>query len=156
MWQDGGQEHWLQTYLLLDLATGKRESLVRDNTGYTLQASVSPDEKWVALYWNRAPTEGLWLVSSPWRVERFLAPELWPAGWSADGRWVYAYKPSDREIVRVEVETKRIEPVARFPEGRLEEFACGQTPDRRSLVCSLADSKSDVWIVDHFDPAVRR
>jgi len=156
MWQDGGSEHWLENYVLLDLASGKRESLVRGGVGWTIQASLSPDRKWFALYWNRPPTPGLWLVSSPWRVERVLAPELWPAGWSVDGRWVYAYRYQERQIVRVDAQTGKIEAMARFPEGGLEPAECGQTPDWRALVCSLVESKSDVWIVDHFDPAARK
>jgi hypothetical protein len=52
----------------------------------------------------------------------------------------------------VDAGTGAVQPVARFPEGTIDPGACGEMPDRRALVCSLAERKSDVWIVDHFDP----
>jgi hypothetical protein len=52
----------------------------------------------------------------------------------------------------VSPETGKAEVVGRFPVGTLSIWACDLTPDRRAIVCSLEDTMSDVWIVDHFDP----
>jgi len=148
-WQTGDPQRWIQNYCLLDLATGRQEVVVRKPVGYTLRASFSPKGDSVALLWNRKPY-GLWLISGPERTERFLAADLRPDGWSADGRWIYAHGRKAREILRVNVDTGNVETVGRFPVGNIS--ACDVTPDHRSLICSLAESKSDVWIVDHFDP----
>jgi hypothetical protein len=125
--------------------------LVRKPVGFTVEASFSPQRDRVALYWNREP-RGLWVVSGPERTERFLAAGLWPAGWSSDAQWIYAYRDGTREVLRVNADTGKTEVVGRFPAGTLGSSPCDLTPDQRAIVCSLEDSKSDVWIVDHFDP----
>jgi Tol biopolymer transport system component len=150
-WQTGDPQRWIQNYDLLDLATGLKEVLVKKPEGYTMKASFSPKGD-SALFWKRKPTSGLWLISGPERTERFLAADLWPLGWSSDGRSIYAARESDSELLRVNVDSGKVESVGHFP---MEIGNCDVTPDHRAIVCSLEDNKSDVWIVDHFDPLSR-
>ena len=150
VWQAGDPEHWIQNYYLLDLADGQRAFLLKKPIGFPIKASFASRDR-VAFYWNRSPQRGLWLLTGAEQTARFLAKDLYPVGWSSDTRWIYAHD-GDREIVRVAADTGKVESVGRFPMGSLDLFACDLTPDRRAVVCSLEDKKSDVWIVDHFDP----
>jgi Tol biopolymer transport system component len=150
-WQTGDAQHYIQNYNILDLTSGQREFLIKKPVGYTIQAAFAPKGDSVALYWNRQPL-GLWVVWGAERKERFLAAGLYPAGWSLEGQWIYAYRLGTREIVRVNAGTGKVEPIGGFPVGALSYYSCDLTPDRRAIVCSLEDTKSDVWIVDHFDP----
>jgi Tol biopolymer transport system component len=151
-WLAGDSQNYLKNYGILDLASGRREFLIRKPVGWTVKALFSPKGDRVALEWNRPPAQGLWVVSGSERKERLLAAGLWPAGWSSDANWIYAYRLGSREILRVNAETGKVEAVGRFPAGALAWYSCDLTPDRRAIVCSLEDKKSDVWIVDHFDP----
>jgi Tol biopolymer transport system component len=154
-WFPDGRLAWqtsdARNYRIRDLATEQEETLVADpSVGFVFAPHVSPSGDQVAVYWNRLE-RGLWVVSWPARAERFLAPDLQPAGWSADGQWIYAHHfNAGSELVRVAVRTGTVETVARFPPGRL--LSCNLTPDARALVCSLLESKSDAWLVEHFDP----
>ena len=143
-----------RNYRIRNLATGHDEWLVSDpSVGFVFDPHVSPREDQIAVYWNRSPQRGLWVLSWPERAERFVAPDLRPVGWSADGQWIYAHHYTvGSELVRVAVRTGTVEAVLRFPPGRLGR--CDLTPDRRALVCSLIESKSDAWLVEHFDPHV--
>jgi Tol biopolymer transport system component len=150
-WQTKEPKGRFFNYAILDLASGQREFLIEKPVGYTLRAAFAPRGDGVALYWNRQPF-GLWVVSGPERKQRLLAAGLCPVGWSSDAPWIYAYRPGTQEVLRVNADTGKVEAVGRFPVGTLGFHACDLTPDRRAIVCSLADSKGDVWIVDHFDP----
>jgi hypothetical protein len=150
-WQTGDAAHFIQNYNILDLASGQREFLIKEPVGWTIKALFSPKGDGVALSWNRKPS-GLWVVTGPERKARPLGAGLCPAGWSSDAHWIYAYRPGSREILRVNADSGKVEAVGRFPVGALSDYSCDLTPDRRAIVCSLEDTKSDAWIVDHFDP----
>ena len=118
--------------------------------------SVTPTGDQVAVYWNRWPQRGLWILSWPGRVGRFVAPgRLEPVGWSPDEEWIYAYQPDGRELMKVEANGGTVEAVVQFPVGSLVGIgACDQSADRRVVVCSVAESSTDVWLIEDFDRAV--
>ena len=126
--------------------------------GWVFEPAFSPQGDQVAVYWNRTDgpqrRRGLWVLSWPAREERFIAPNLRPVGWSENGDWIYALEDSKSEIVKVSPLTAKIEPVGSFPRGQLFGGSCSLTPDRQATICSLYESVSDAWIVDHFDPDV--
>jgi hypothetical protein len=95
------------------------------------------------------------LLSWPSREERFLAPQVRPTGWSADGEWIYAIQPVGRALVRVSQRTDRTETIGQFPVG-LDVITCDLTPDRDAIVCSLIQRKSDAWVMENFDPDIRQ
>ncbi len=146
----------LQDYGILDLATWHEETLVKDpSAGWVFQPRFSPKGDQVALLWNRKGRgQGLWTLSWPAREERFLANTLRPDGWSPDGNWIYAHEQGDRQIVRVSSATGTIEPVGTFPIGQIGRDDCDVAPDGRAIVCALIESKSDAWVIDHFDPQI--
>ena len=160
-WLPDGRLAWqtsdVRNYRIHDLATGQEELLVKNpEVGWVFDPTFSPRGDQVAVYWNRidGPQQrpGLWVLSWPAREERFVAPNLWPVGWSEKADWIYAFEDSSSAIVKVSPRTTKVEPVGRFPRGRIE--SCGLTPDRQAIVCSLYEGVTDAWIVDHFDPDV--
>jgi hypothetical protein len=94
------------------------------------------------------------LLSWPSREERFLARQVWPIGWSADGEWIYAVQPAGWALVRVSPRTDRTETIGQFPVG-LEVNTCDLTPDRDAIICSLRERKVDAWVMENFDPDIR-
>jgi hypothetical protein len=92
------------------------------------------------------------VLSWPRRVERFLARSFFPAGWSLDDEWIYAYATQSRTVVRVSARTAKVEPVGSFPSGALGLYACDVAAGGRDIVCSLNETKPDAWMVEHFDP----
>ncbi len=161
-WLPDGRLTWQTTdfhnYRIRDLATGRDELLLKTKpNGFPLFPRFSPNGDKIALYWNRE-RRGLWIVTWPQRDERFLADDLIPIGWSADGRFIYAtaYPARGAEVLSVSVETGGREVVGRFPVGVLDMASCALAVDRRSITCTPIESKTDAWLVEHFDPRVAR
>jgi len=162
-WLADGRLAWqtpdARNYRIRDLVSGREELLVKNpEVGWVFEPQFSPRGDQVAVYWNRTERaqdtlrkQGLWLLSWPDREGRFVAANLKPIGWSANGEWIYASEHSTSAIVRVSPSTFKIEPVGTFPRGILEDTACSLTPDRQSIVCSLLERDTDAWVVDHFD-----
>ena len=98
---------------------------------------------------------GLWLISWPGRVERFLALELFPLAWSPDGKWIYANgRGRNHFIFRVSPSTGKTELLGTLPTGMLE-GACTVGVDLSVFICPMTESSFDAWVVEHFDPEVR-
>jgi len=165
-WFPDGRIGWqirdVTNYNLRALNSGKEELLLTENPKriFLFMPRFSPRGDQVAVYINfRMPTKkepaGLWLLSWPGRVLRLLAPGIWPIGWSADGRSIYGHRMRGREVVKVDAENGRTETVVTFEIGRLDWLPCDMTPDRRAMVCSVQDQRTDAWIVDNFDPHVK-
>ncbi len=165
-WLPDGRLAWqtldARNYRIRDLASGQEELLVNNpEVGWVFDPTFSPRGDQVAVYWNRTDgpqrRRGLWVLSWPAREERFIAPNLWPVGWSENGDWIYAFEESTSAIVKVSPRTTKIEPVGSFPRGVLSSRfgpPCSLTPDRLAIVCALYEGVSDAWIIDHFDPDV--
>lgn len=58
-------------------------------------------------------------------------------------------------MLRVSPLTGKAERVGAFP-GATQEGGCDLTADRRSMICALLERHSDAWLVEQFDPDVRR
>lgn len=159
-WLPDGRLAWqtsdIRNYRIRDLASGQEELLVKNpEVGWVFDPTFSPQGDQVAVFWNRYEPHGrrgLWVLSWPAREGRFVAPDLWPVGWSGNADWIYAFEPSTSAIVKVSPRTMKIEPVGNFPRGQLD--SCGLSPDRQTIVCSLSERVTDAWIVDHFDQDV--
>jgi eukaryotic-like serine/threonine-protein kinase len=160
-WLPDGRLAWpvagARNYRIRDLDTGREEDLLRDeSSGWLIRVRFTPQGDRVAAYWNRPKDgRGLWTLTWPGREARFLAADLWPVGWSADGQWIYAHKHGDGVMLRVSPLTGKAERVGAFP-GTTQEGGCDLTADRRSMVCALLERQSDAWLVEQFDPDVRR
>ena len=106
-----------------------------------------------AMFWNRRPTPGLWVMSWPGREARLLAAELVPDGWSPDGRWIYAHRQGTRTIVRVALDAGQVETVGEFPGGVLPLSGCDVKRDGRAIICGLLETTSDAWLLRNLEPA---
>ena len=68
-------------------------------------------------------------------------------------KWIYAHDRGDKRILRVSPMTGASEQVGAFPIGKIGDD-CDVTPDGRSIVCALVESKSDAWVIHNFDPKI--
>lgn len=158
VWLPDGRLGWQtpdrRNYRIRDLATGRDEYLLSDVVGSTSVSEVvfSPRGDQVAMHWDRFGS-ALWLVSWPDRQARGLGPHMRPFGWSADGEWIYAvsYVPyPGPAIVRVSSKTGTQQRIEHLPVP-LQATVCDLTSKRDAIVCSIADEKSDAWIMQDFD-----
>ena len=111
-----------------DLASGREELVKNPEVGWVLSRTFR-------LAVTRSRSSGIgrpgpdqrrsWVLSWPGREARFVAPNLWPVGWSGNGDGFKWYQASTRTVVRVSPRTSKIEPVGSFPQGALEGGDCG-------------------------------
>jgi len=142
-----------RNFSLLDPATEAERPLVpNDSVGWMFSASWSPDQEHVAVRWNRRPGGSLWVVSTADTVQRRLFPsDVSPWTWEDSGAGILA--PMGDSVVRISYPTGDTTTVARFPAGRIE--ASDFTPDLRTMVYTILERKSDIWLVENFDPEVK-
>jgi Tol biopolymer transport system component len=81
-----------RNYAILDPETGEEKPLVQDESvGHIFGAKYAPDGKKVAVRWSRQALPGLWVITLIDHSAAMLhAGQFWPAGWSPDGKLVYA------------------------------------------------------------------
>jgi Tol biopolymer transport system component/predicted Ser/Thr protein kinase len=116
----------------------------------------SPDGKKMAFNWNRKDF-GLWIISSdPYSQTPLSTGNFWPFGWSPDGRYVYAIREDTfpgREIIRIQVATpNETTSVTTLPGGA---YRASLSPDGHVIVVGVREEKSDVWLMENFDPSAR-
>jgi len=144
----------------LNVETQEENSLLSaDSTGWLVfKAEFSPDGKKIAIYWNRIPVEGAWIIT----LENFSASLLYPAvnpfGWSSDGKFIYAVDSkggrSGREILQIELgDSKKPRSVITLP-GDIRYGTV--SPDGRKIIVTVREEKSDVWLMKDFDPQTIR
>jgi len=159
-WLPDGRLAWqtqdARNYRIRDLVTGQDELLRKEPAqGFVFVPRFSPKGNRVAVYENRPDARGLWILSWPEREESFLAPNLYPDGWSPDGEWIYGHQSGSATIVKVSLRNGRVQTVATFPAEGLTMDACDLSSNGQALVCSLADVKADAWLIENFDPRGR-
>ena len=143
---------------VLDPSTEREVALARDGSmSWMFSATYSPDERRVAVYWNRPPQRGIWILSPATGAEdKVYDGYAFPAGWSPDGLSVYAVDLSNSNSARllsVPASGGNARVLAALP-WPTEGLNC-VTRDGRRFVCAVPQSTSDVWIAQHFDPDVR-
>jgi serine/threonine protein kinase/Tol biopolymer transport system component len=120
----------------------------------------SADGKKIAVFWNRLPAmgTGMWAISlAPYSETSVLADqgpyETNPLGWSPDGKYVYAVR--GREVIKVGLGSPNHPiPIATLPADVVDNLSGGMSPDGREIVVPLSEAKSDVWIMENFDPSL--
>jgi serine/threonine protein kinase/Tol biopolymer transport system component len=132
--------------------------------GIPMRPVFSPVGKQIAIFWNRLPASGsgLWVISLEPYSETLLLPDKgssfgnYPVGWSTDGKYVYALE--GREIVKVGLASPNHQsiPVATLPGDIVDFLTAGMSPDGREIVVPISEAKSDVWMMENFDPTVAR
>jgi serine/threonine protein kinase len=122
----------------------------------------SPDGKQIAVEGGiKSGGWGIWIISPEPYSETFLPiGVLYPAGWSADGKYVYAIREngadSGREINRIQVAApSEVSALATLPGDVAENDGASVSPDGRQMIASVSEQKSDVWLMENFDPSAR-
>jgi Tol biopolymer transport system component/DNA-binding winged helix-turn-helix (wHTH) protein len=167
--QDGNRN-----FYVVDPESSHERLLIDDaSVGWPASAEYSPDGKTIAVGWNRSPVAGIWLIDANGSDDRLVhgtsrqLPDLWPIGWSTDGRFIMAvtgkraaYRGltasfeetlTEAKIVRVPSTGGAAESVMVLPFAEVGSMAV--FPDGRRFVVAVYSSRSDVWSVDGFDRA---
>jgi len=152
------QQSGVQNFIRIDSKTQEEKLVLRDTTGRWVpdKPIFSPDGNNVAVYWNRKPVFGVWSVSlEPYSEILLLNGYAYPIGWSLDGKYVFTVK--GRQVSKVALaRPNQAVPVASLPADLIEEDYISVSPDGREAVASIGETKSDVWIMENFDPAIHR
>ncbi len=148
-----------RNYQVLDPGTEEETPLVKDDSvGWMFLATYSPDGEKLAVYWNRRPAPGLWIISLKDRSEKFIrgGDQLDPLDWSPDGKWVYTYevKEGKRDYLMVELEhgTAELLPVLPF---RIEGETYYKLKNDKPEIFIDTKRQSDVWVIENFDRIVK-
>lgn len=144
------QKEGNRNFLFLNPVTEAESPLVQDESvGWLLRSAISPDGKKVAACWNRNP-EGIWLISLETNSATLLTEgTFYPVGWSPDGSTIYLMNGS-ANILALSAGGGTPKIFITMP-GNI--VSASISPDGREFVCSIGESKSDVWVVENFDPA---
>jgi Tol biopolymer transport system component len=144
-----------RNFIILDPDTEEERPLVQDESvGWIFHPQYSPDGKKVTVFWNRRQP-GLWVISL---MDKSATPlgsgDLWPAGWSPDGRLIYAFRyPSSNSILSIPAGGGTPGTVLTLPGDIADAIV---SPDGRKIISVVAEMKSDVWLVENFDPSHRK
>jgi Tol biopolymer transport system component len=153
------QQSRVQNFLRINEKTHEEKALIHDQSvGWVpFRPIFSPDGKKMAVYWNRKE-EGLWIISlEPYSETRLEPGGIYPFGWSPDGKYVYAVRmEADREIIRVQVAPpNRVASVATLPGDVVDDDGASVSPDGKAIFATVSEEKSDVWLIENFDPSPR-
>jgi serine/threonine protein kinase len=109
----------------------------------------SPGGNKAAVFWNRQPEKGLWIISLEPYSETF-AGSIYPVGWSPDGKYVYAVRQGSGEIISVRsAPPNEISSVAALPGDIVGFDSASVSPDGRQVIVSVGRRESDVWLMEH-------
>jgi serine/threonine protein kinase/tetratricopeptide (TPR) repeat protein len=147
-------------FMLADPATGVGTPLLDIEEGTSLfspRASTRGDR--VALHYNARTKKGIVamaIVSPPDRHARLVpgteGAVLWPIGWSADDTVIFAVDQTAKHLVAVRTDGGGVRKMGalRVPEGLFgDAFEAG---GKLKLVFSYVNDRSDIWVIDNFDP----
>jgi len=143
---------------IINPATEEERPLLRNPLGWPFRPRYSRDGKKVVVFWNRGETQtrGLWIISIMNNSADFLkGGEFVPVGWSADGSSIYAVAKkgitdsTEGDLVSVPVAGGIVKTIAKLP-GKFSEVVI--SPDSKTVVYDAVETKSDVWMIENFDP----
>ncbi len=146
------QQPGSQNFLRFNDKTNEETPIIpRDRAiGFLHSPVFAPDGKKLAVQWRRGDT-GLWIIyPDPYSETLLQTGEIYPLGWSPDGRYVYAIRRAI-EIVRVQVSTPSdVTVVATLPGNGGNDASL--SPEGKEIVVSVGeDRSSDVWLMQNFD-----
>jgi serine/threonine protein kinase len=144
------QKSGIRNYLRIN-GSAQTAILPQESVGWVPGKPIfSPDGNKVAVFWNRQPEAGLWIMSlEPYSETFVLAGGISPFGWSPDGKYIYAARQGS-EIVRVQFAApNEISSVAALPGGIVNHASATVSPDGRQIIVSVAAEASDVWLMEN-------
>jgi Tol biopolymer transport system component len=143
-----------RNFNLLDPVTESERPLVpNDSVGWMFFATWSPDKKHVALTWGRRTGQSLWVVSTTDTVQQRLFPRWDAIPWTWNDSGTGILMRIGNSILRVSYPTGDTTTVVQLPPGGIP--AADVTPDLKTVVYTISETKSDVWLVENFDPEVK-
>lgn len=118
--------------------------------------------RWVPASYD---STGIWVISLKDNSRRFLHKRnlIVPIGWSPDGQWIYAleheYSENKANIVMINDARGQAKKLVTLPFPphalNLDTSWGGMTPDEKQFICPVFDKRSDVWLLENFDPEVK-
>jgi hypothetical protein len=155
-----------QNFHVLDPQTEEERPLVSANDeqgAWMFSPRISPDGKKVAVFWNRPlpwhdpPATGLYVISiEDGSFVRLREERYSPLGWSADGQWVYAREKENKgPILRISLADGQARTVGTLDDGTVLSDEINTSPDGKRFVYTVGETRSDLWMVENFDPDVR-
>jgi serine/threonine protein kinase/Tol biopolymer transport system component len=146
-----------RNFLFLNSVTEEENPLLQDvSLGWIFAPMMSPDGKKVAVDWNRRP-QGIWVLTLADHSAKLLAEGyLTPIGWSPDGSTIYISNITavrKRTIWALPANGGALQTLVTMPGPILE---ARSSPDGKLFVCSIDESKYDVWVAENFDPSLKK
>jgi serine/threonine protein kinase len=144
------QKPGIRNYLRIN-GSAQTAILPQESVGWVPGKPIfSPDGNKVAVFWNRQPERGLWIISlEPYSETFVLAGGLSPFGWSPDGKYIYAARQGS-EIIRVRsAAPNEISSVAALPGVIVNHASATVSPDGQQIIVSVAAEASDVWLIEN-------
>jgi serine/threonine protein kinase/Tol biopolymer transport system component len=150
------QEPGIHNLRRLNLETQDEERVLpADSEGWIgARPRFSPDCKRFAVHWNRHDGEGVWVITPDKHSESLLYPNYVPLGWSPDGKIIYAAQLDGRDILQISLENPKQARKLITTNGNVGSGSV--SPDGRKLIVSIGEEKSDVWLLNNFNPRATR
>jgi eukaryotic-like serine/threonine-protein kinase len=154
-----------RNYHILDpISEEERPLVTNDSVGWIFWPSCSYDGHRVAVSWSRSDSQGgLWVVSLTDSLQKGLETGTsgrFTVGWSADDRLIYvmSFDPSSftiiPEILTISPNGGEVKPYVKIPLDRITSTG-NITKGGRKIVFVVAQTLSDAWLVENFDPEVK-
>jgi hypothetical protein len=154
IWQTAGSHNYAvqsldsaQYELMLQGTAAEHES------GWLSELHAARSGTRIAYWWNSPNGEdedGLWTLAWPSRERtRVIAGNIYPAGWSADDRVLWAFDYLGREVHRINARTGKAEKMGALPQGAID--SCDTFPNGNAVICAVRESRSDAWIIENFE-----
>jgi serine/threonine protein kinase/Tol biopolymer transport system component len=151
---------------ILNIENGSQRPLVtNDSVGWLFAPQFSPDRRTLAVYWNRLfdksgkSGRGIWSIAWDGTEQRMILTTdgiCIPLGWSAAGDSIYLYSPERKDsliIYAISVNGGALKRMTVIPIANVIRLA--MSPDRKQFVCVVRDRRSDLWLVEDFDPDLK-
>jgi Tol biopolymer transport system component/predicted Ser/Thr protein kinase len=145
------QKPGIRNYLKIN-GNAQTAMLPQESVGWVPNKPIfSPDGNKMAVFWNRQPERGVWIISlEPYSETFVLAGSIEPIGWSPDGKYVYVVRSGSGEIIRVRsAPPNEISSVAALSDGIVDSESASVSPDGRQIIVSLLQRVSDVWLIEN-------
>jgi serine/threonine protein kinase len=151
-----------RNFQILDTKTEEEIPLVKDESvGWIFCPIVSPHKKKVAVWWNRKPAPGIWIISLEDHSEKIVKEKgnfdsIVPIRWSSDEKWIYviSVKQEKIEYLMINTENDQIKTLPILP-FIIEGKKYFKKIDNKPEVFSIFATKSDVWVIENFDQLIK-
>ncbi len=145
-----------RNFSLLDPESEEESPLLDDDSpGWMFNPRSSADGERIAVFWSRRDpgSSGIWIIDlDDGAGYRAHGGDADPIGWSATGASVYAltHDPGPAKILEIRTEGGDVQTVFEWSEESDLEV-CDADPGVERFVCMVAESSSDIWLVEAFD-----